>query len=267
MVYKIGFTAQQTDSIQKAEQTASRTVAPRRSVVQVRFPSKNTTLAYYNDRFDLQPGDLVFVEGQLTGIRGRVVSVNYNFKIKLSDYKRVIGMADTHVKGQFYHAGSHFITFDRTALPAQQVITWYKAPEDEDYVSGSDAESFPLSDLSQMPVSPVIAQRGHDYYLQNRVKYLNLDDEKGYAIVEGTDAYEVEFIYRDGQISNLTCSCFCSYHCKHEVAALLQLRELLEQIENHYSTEFDQSHYFAAVDKGALFSFAIDGRKDGSFVL
>ena len=30
------------------------------------------------------------------GLRGRVTAVNYSFKIKLSDYKRVVAVADTH---------------------------------------------------------------------------------------------------------------------------------------------------------------------------
>ncbi len=59
------------------------------------------TLAYYNDRFDLHCGDLVYVDGKLEGKRGRVVDVNYNFRINLADYKRVIGVADTNVSGRF----------------------------------------------------------------------------------------------------------------------------------------------------------------------
>ena len=85
---------------------------PRKSIVQVYFEERNVTLAYYNDRFDLKRGDLVYVEGKLSGVRGRIVDVSYNFKIKLSDYMRVIAVADTHVKGEFNIAGSHFVTFN-----------------------------------------------------------------------------------------------------------------------------------------------------------
>ena len=91
--------------------------APRRSVVPVYFASRDMTLAYYNDRFDLHRGDTVYVDGKLEGHLGRVTEVNYNFKIKLSYYKRVIGVADTNVHGRFFAAGSHFVTFDRAALP------------------------------------------------------------------------------------------------------------------------------------------------------
>ena len=115
-------------------------IVPRKSVVQVSFAGRNTTLSYYNDLFDLHPGDLVYVDGKLEGHRGRVTDVNYNFKIKVSDYKRVIAVVDTTVNGQFFMAGSHFVTFDRAALPANKAVTWFKAPakEGEEIVSGSD---------------------------------------------------------------------------------------------------------------------------------
>ena len=43
----------------------------------------------------------------------------------------------------------------------------------------------------------------------------------GVAIVEGSEPYELSFFFDDGEISSITCNCFCSYHCKHEFAMLL----------------------------------------------
>lgn len=270
MAFKIGFTAARNDRKPEAPVVVEqRSIAPRKSVVQVAFPGRGSSLAYYNDLFDLRVGDIVYVDGKLEGQRGRVVDITYNFKIKVSDYKRVIGLADTEVHGQFFNAGSHFITFDRTVLPQSQIVTWYKAPakEDDEYVSGSDNSSFRLDDLKGMKVSAAIAERGHDYYMENKVRYLCLDSCKGYAIVEGCEAYEVEFEYRNGEISGLICSCFCSYDCKHEFATMLQLRETLDMIEKHYAVQYEETGYFAAVNKGTLFSFAIDGKETGSFTL
>ena len=96
---------------------------------------------------------------------------------------------------------------------------------------------------------------------------ISIDGTKGYAIVEGSEAYEVEFEYRNGEISQLICSCFCSYNCKHEFAAMLQLRETLELIEKNYGDEYERTGYFAAVNKGTLFAFTIDGKDNGSFTL
>ncbi|MCD8007618.1 MAG: hypothetical protein LUF68_01530, partial [Clostridiales bacterium] len=110
MAFKIGFAAEQPqEQLEAAYTPPQQTATPRRSVVQVMFPNRGTRLAYYNDQFDLHPGDIVFVDGKLEGQRGRVVEVNYNFKIKASDYKRVVAVADIEVHGQFHMAGSHFV--------------------------------------------------------------------------------------------------------------------------------------------------------------
>ena len=271
MAFKIGFSAEQPENkpVEATLIVPEQITIPHRSVVQVYFAGRNMTLAYYNDKFDLHCGDMVYVEGRLEGQRGRVVDVNYNFKIKLSDYKRVIAVVDTAVNGQFFMTGSHFITFDRTALPASKVITWLKTPtkEDDEFVSGSDDTSFRLDGLYGMNLSAAIAERGQTYYMEKRVRYISLDGTKGYAIVEGSNVYEVEFEYCDGEISKLVCSCFCSYNCKHEVAAMLQLREMLDFIAKHYAQEYDRTDYFAAVNKEMLFAFAIDGKETGSFTL
>lgn len=271
MAFKIGFAAERPEN-QPAEvpYTAQQMrAAPRRSVVQVSFAGRNMTLAYYNDQFDLHRGDMVYVDGKLEGMRGRVVEVNYNFKIRVSDYKRVIAVVDTTVSGQFFMAGSHFVTFDREALPVSKAVHWFKAPakEEDEIVSGSDDTTFRLDDLGGMKVSAAIAERGHEYYLANKVRYICVDGTKGCAIVEGSEAYEVEFEYHNGEISRLICSCFCSYHCKHEFAAMLQLKDLLDNISRHYADEYERTEYFAAVDKGTLFAFAIDGKETGRFTL
>lgn len=271
MAFKIGFAADHpekkpTVSTHPAPQQAA---APRKSVVQVNFAGRNKTLAYYNDQFDLHRGDIVYVDGKLEGQRGRVTEVNYNFKIKVSDYKRVIAVADTTVSGRFFMAGTHFVTFDREALPISKAVTWFKAPakEDDEFVSGNDDTTFRLNDLSGMKVSVAIAERGHDYYIENKVRYICIDGTKGYAIVEGSENYEVEFEYNNGEISGLICSCFCSYHCKHEFATMLQLKETLELIEKHYADEYERTEYFAAVNKVTLFAFALDGKETGCLSL
>ena len=271
MAFKIGFAAEFLENKRMESKSAvpEPAAAPRRSMVQVYFAERNMNLAYYNDQFDLHCGDTVYVDGKLEGMRGRVTQVSYNFKIKVSDYKRVIAVADTAVNGRFFMAGSHFVTFDRAALPGSKVVPWYKAPakEDDAFVSGSDDTAFCLEDLWGMNVSAGIAERGHNYYTENRVRYISLDGSKGYAIVEGSTAYEVEFEYRDGTISGLICSCFCSCSCKHEFAAMLQLKEALGRIEKNYADQYARTGYFAAVDKGALFAFAIAGKEAGSLTL
>ena len=234
------------------------------TIVQIFFPERNRTLSYYNDCFDLHVGDIVFVDGKLEGLRGRVTAVSTHFKVKVEDYKRVIGLADTHVVGQLYQANTHLITFDSLVLPWKQFCSWVKPPEEDDteYYISYDEEGFPLDDLSGMEVDG-----GVDYYRENRVLYLCLDGTQGRAIVEGTKPYEVEFQYRDGQISSLFCDCPCGYTCKHEVAVLLQLRETLELNEKDHATQWNESRYFAIVSKPMLYRFAVDANPEAVLTL
>jgi hypothetical protein len=271
MAFKIGgFAAEYHEKKQQEQpQPVQQVVAPKKSVVKVYFIGSGKKLSYYNDQFDLHNGDMVYVEGSMEGQRGRVIEVSYNFKIKLSDYKRVIAVIDTNVHGQFFMAGSHFVAFDPAALPAAKARMWFLPPakEDEEIVCGNDDSSFKLEDLSGMQITHAVAERGHDYYMENRVRYLCIDGTKGYAIVEGGESYEVEFDYHDGEISNLLCSCPCTFNCKHEFAAMLQLKETLDMIAKHYAEQYEQSGYFAAVNKATLFAFAVDSKETGTFTL
>lgn len=240
---------------------------PAKSIVRVHFPARNTTLAYFNDRFDLHIGDIVYVDGKLEGLRGFVVDVTHNFKIRVSDYKRVIGKADTTVSGTLHMAGSHFVSLSPDVIPFEKVLTWYRAPEKAEavYVTGNDETAFSLDDLSGMNIGSEIAGRGNDYYLRNKVRYICVDGTRGHAIVEGTRAYEVEFICEDEQIRNLTCDCFCSYTCKHEYAAMLQLKETLKALRK--IAPDGTNGYFSAISKAALFQFAVEGKGTGAATL
>lgn len=239
----------------------------RKSVVQVYFSQRHLTCAYYNDKFDLHCGDFVYVDGKLEGLRGRVVDVSYTFKIKLSDYKRIIGKADIDVKGELFAVGSHFVAFDKSIIPSTKILTWYKAPnvnDDEDFVSSDGSESFYLSNFKGFNISSEIADRGKEYFLEDRVVYICLDGKKGYAIVEGVKPYEVEFTYNNDEITNLVCSCYCTGACKHQFAAMLQLREILESIFENYTDEYSESNYFAAILKDAFNLFVFSNKTKGS---
>ena len=267
MKLKIGFRGyekEETTDLQVKEPAVS---APVKSVVQVRFPSDGRSFAYYNDKFDLKAGDIVFVEGKLEGLQGIVTEVSHSFRIKLTDYKRVIAKADTQVSGALYFGGSHLIAFDDNVIPYEKIRGWFFAPEDDGEVAvGYGNESFLLENLGEFKIRPEIADRGFDYYNRNKVIYISLCGEKGKAIVSGSKPYEVSFTYRNGEISDMICGCWCSYHCKHEFAVLLQLRETLEIIERQYDEEFEESDYFAAVSKSVLLSYAVSDSGKGKIV-
>ena len=269
---KIGFLANEPEAetpVPVSELPPPDTI-PVKSVAQVHFPEAHRTLSYYNDRFDLRVGDFVYVEGKLEGMRGQVLQVSRSFKIRLSDYKRVIGVADTRLSGRFYLSGSHFLTFSPHVLPYEKALTWFKAPEnkEEAYVTGDDSESFDLEKPWELNISKEILERGERYYQENRVSYLCVSRASGKAIVEGTRAYEVEFGYQpsQGTVTNMTCDCPCFYHCKHEVAVILQLQELLDGIQKNYASLYEKTRYVAAVSRKSFFQFAGNGAQNGSFI-
>ena len=240
----------------------------KKALVDVFFPETEQTFTYFDNHFNLKVGDVVFVEGKLEGVCGRVVKVNYNFKIKLSDYKRVIAVADTNVSGEFYQANSHFIYTDKNALNYEKALSWFKAPdnEDEEYVFSGDDVSFSLSNLSKMKIKPEIAERGYDLYTENSVKYIELNCGKGKAIVKGGEFYEVEFNYNGEEISNLVCSCYCNGACKHQFATMLQLRDILNLIKEEYP-DITPQDYVCAIEKATMFEYTVDFKKKGVFIL
>jgi hypothetical protein len=63
------------------------------------------------------------VDGELKGISGRVEEVCLNFKIRPSEYKRIVAVADTEVRGELYLVGSRFVSFDRDTIPYEKVLS------------------------------------------------------------------------------------------------------------------------------------------------
>lgn len=237
---------------------------PLRCIVEVRFPGRGTPLNYYNDCFDIHIGDAVYVDGKMAGVKGRVTAVSRHFKIHPSDYRKIICRVDTNVHGKFDLVRSFFMTFARNTLPYEKVRPWFFAPGEEEYIVGQDDFSFDLEELELMTGSTAIAERGYNYYRDDHVVYLSLDRYKGRAIVRGTEYYEVEFTLENRIITDITCTCPCTYPCKHEYAAMLLLRELLLEIEEHFA---DCDDYFAAMERNTLLSMAGNGNNRGCLVI
>ncbi len=240
----------------------------RKSLVRVWFENRSFECTYYNDEFDLKVGDIVFVEGKCEGERGRVTDVSYSFKIKLSDYKRVIAVADTEVCGELSMLKEHLVSFDRDVMPYSKVYSWFAPPLDmQDMVESDDDTAFLLENMKGFKVSSLIADRGADYYSRNRVVYISIDETSGNAIVLGTRPYTVEFSYQNGEIKNLRCDCYCVGACKHVVATMLQLRDILRELEDTHSDELSDSTYFSAIYKPTFFTHAIATKSNRKLTL
>ena len=240
------------------------------SLVEVYFPSRGRSYSYYNDRFDLHKGDTVFVEGKLEGLCGTVTCVNYNFRIKLSDYKRVISVADTDVRGTLQQTEKFFVSFEDDVIPFEKIASWYLPPSgvDDTIVSGKDDEFFlDLEDLESAPISSEIFRRGIEYYHMGKVVFLERDGGCCRAIVEGSRYYYVKFEYDEGAICGLTCDCFCTDVCKHEIAALLALRDLMQTIGKDLRENTELPDYFAALNKVEFCNRILLKQKHGSITL
>ena len=221
------------------------------SVVAVDFPPLGITRTYYNDRFDLKPGDIVLVEGSAAAEMGRVSAVSRHFKIRLSDYQRITAVVDSGISGKFYPAGTHQISFAPAALPAHRAAAWFfpAVSPDDCYISSYDGASFPLDQLEDMPIAPEAARRGETLFRDGRVAYLCMNASRGYAIVMGDAPNEVEVEFLDGAVRDLTCSCHGVGHCAHAYAALLQLRDCLSAIQAEHALEYADEWYFIAVSR------------------
>lgn len=238
MKFKIGFADRKEEK--EPELTAAPILTePRKSVVRVYFEARGFACSYYNDMFDLHEGDTVFVDGKLEGLRGRVVDVTYNFKIKLSDYKRVIAKADTEVHGKFYASQSGFVTFDKSAIPSAKAKTWFIAPSDSEYESGDgEPQMLSLDDFEEkVPFSVVSAGTG--ICENGDVVYLSIESGNGYAIIKDGKIYrEVEFLFESGKIGGFTCDCYSTGICAHCAAAAIKLRAVFKELGKDYPDEY-----------------------------
>ncbi len=128
---KIGFHIQERRadtnimSAQNAPKVAERPVC---SLVSIRFAKSNRTLTYYNDKFDLEVGDHVFVSGRLAGQLGIVEKVTTKFKINLADYQRVISKADRSIHGTYRSVLDKMVSYDQDAMTPEAFRTWILPP-------------------------------------------------------------------------------------------------------------------------------------------
>ncbi len=272
MSFKIGFSAESPhENADKVYAERMDENQVRRSVAEVYFPDRNRSYSYYNDKFDLHVGSLVYVDGKLEGLRGRVTKISYNFKIDLSVYKRIIYVVCDNIHGEFYAAGSHLVTFDRNALTPAEADSWFLKPKKEDVVSeivtGFDDAVFCIDNLNQLDINSKTSDIGHDLYWENKVKYISVEGKNGYALVGDEECCRIEFEYKNRQVSKLVCSCFATGHCKHVFAAMLQLAETLNIISDKYGEFYDRTNCFHAVERGAFIDFAVVPKTEGSIIV
>ena len=128
----VGFGREESNQEPMQETKAAVTASPVRSLVSVSFERMNMPLTYYNDRFDLKPGDRVFVTGKLEGEIGIVESVTTRFRIRLSDYQKVLSLAQTPVRGAYVPKGNVMLSYDADALSPEDFRKWILPSVEQD---------------------------------------------------------------------------------------------------------------------------------------
>ena len=268
MKFKIGFTAEEKkENLSQNVQTEQKPeITPKPSLVTISFPNIHKNYSYYNDHFDLREGDTVFVSGKLENIPGKVVKVSYSFKIKLSDYQRVISVADTDIRGQLCFSENKIISFDPNVMPYDKIASWYFPPSDPaEIVCGEDDDTvILLDDISTWKAPRELIEYVTNFGDGTDVEYLSLDNGVGRAIFKDSkQPYTVEFWYKNGEISRLNCGCYCVGMCEHEVAVLFELRRRMKWIEENYADQFSKTSCFAELDKAKFCNTVLMSRKSG----
>ena len=239
----IGFGSRNKPEKVLIKQEEATVCAPIRSVVQVRFLEDDRTLPYYNDLFELKTGDVVFVSGKMAGKMGVVSTVTTKFKVNLSHYQKVIARPEFTLSGTFTpFCGMMVSTYECVKPDAEMFRSWVKPPipdRQEDEIVYGEGYRFSLDDFeNDADVDERVFSRALEYLEAGKVRFLSLKDGVGTAFVEGTVWYEINFRYDNGNITDLYCECPYPGLCKHNIAVLLLLRLLLNQIEMNNKPEF-----------------------------
>ena len=86
--------------------------------------------------------------------------------------------------------------------------------------------------------NPVILERGFDYHRNKKAEILNLLADEVNAVVSGSDDYEVNIYFSDGEIEDMYCNCpYASdgNNCKHMAAVLYMFEDLQNHSKLHYN--------------------------------
>ncbi len=244
MKMKIGFAVdngekKNTSPVEKIINSCKTAERPVRSVVNVHFKN-GREYPYYNDKFNLKVGDVVFVDGKLAGIQGRVTSVTKKFKVSLNYYKRVIAKLNLDIHGEFNHIKNYMLCRG-SAVAFEQVSLWFNAPreEEEEFFIGDGYEVL----LDGIDKCPDISEKDYEaaakIYVDNGVKFITVKDGVGKAIVEGDKNYHtVDFTIENGSVKNLYCDCISPDFCRHMTAVCIALYMFFKENAVDEDTDF-----------------------------
>ena len=219
---------------QKQIGTAVAEPSPVRSLVSISFDESGHPLTYYNDRFDLRPGDRVFVSGKLAGKVGYVESVTTKFRIRLSDFEKVISVAQTPVLGTYEPKGEMMCSYDAEAVSPEDFRKWILPPVDDaegsEQIIVGDGYEIPLEDPTEAEgYDPSVMERAVKYCQEGKIGYLSVRNGIGKAFVRGTKWYEIDFRLSGNVLREVYCDCPYPGLCKHLLAIAVLLNVMMRR--------------------------------------
>ncbi len=212
---------------------------PVRSVVTVHFINERE-YPYYNDMFNLKVGDVVYVDGKLKGIPGRVTEVTTKFKVSLDFYKRVTAKLNLEFHGVFKKSSCFMVCNNPNALTIEQTKSWYFPPreEEEKFFVGDGYRIKLDSIMNNDDIDDVDFADAVDIVKDGEVKFITVKNGKGFAIVKRNKPHPVEFEYSNGVVSNLLCDCIKPNLCDHSLAVCIAMDILTEHDIDRDNPEF-----------------------------
>lgn len=247
----VGFGQDETKQMIEMQPKTVTVKAPVRSLVSISFDRMNHPLTYYNDQFDLKPGDRVFVTGKLEGEVGLVESVTTKFRIRIADYQKVISLAQTPIHGTYSPKGNMMLSYDVDALMPDDFHKWVLPPckeetQPEDEVVFGDGFEIPLEDPSTAEgVDPIIFDRAIDICRSGRIGYISVRNGGGKAFIHGSRWYELDFSLRDNMIQEAYCECPYAGLCKH----LLAVGVIMNVMKQHNDIDLDRDFTLISADQ------------------
>ncbi|MBE6703000.1 MAG: hypothetical protein E7585_06290 [Ruminococcaceae bacterium] len=214
------------ENIEKQEERVAK------RLVEIQFDSHDSKLSYLCKIENIEVGDLVTVDGKLEDQIGTVTKVLKAFKTPKFEMKWVTAVLNRDLTGEYRKIGDDIVSLGGT-LTSEKFCTMYIG---ERYKGNEGIGEADLDiDLATFEESgfiddELVMLKGKDYYKHDRVAYISLQNGMGKAYVIGSEWYEIDFKYEDGKVTYIACECPYFGNCKHIVAVLFKLREMLKKI-------------------------------------
>ena len=231
---------------------------PEQYLAEIKFPYTRDIVIYLCENIEVFKDDRVRVTGPMESKIGIVVEVHFPLELPPHIHDRVISVLDTELFGDFHIVDHMWLTYDPKPLHKEKIRDWFISPyRHTPCVPVADFEPFHLYNIDTFPIYTIRSKRGREYFEEERVVYICIDKTTGYAIVEGSEYYEVHFAFNDEQITSMGCNCYCDGHCKHEYAVLLELECLIEDFMCTSDDEYVESQFLAAINRDVVWNMSV----------